>query len=109
MLSRVAESLYWTARYVERAELVSRIVHVNFHSLLDADPAGRDQAWRRLLQLVGTDEIYREHFDEYSRVRQRVPALGAAEPERRDLVHLPRRARTRGASATRSRPRCGRS
>jgi uncharacterized alpha-E superfamily protein len=66
MLSRVAESLYWTGRYVERAELVSRIVHVNFHSLLDADPAGREQAWRRLLLVVGADELYREHFDDYT-------------------------------------------
>ena len=36
MLSRVAESLYWTARYVERAEDVTRLLDVNFHALLDA-------------------------------------------------------------------------
>ena len=29
MLSRVAESLYWTARYIERAEAVSRLAVVN--------------------------------------------------------------------------------
>ena len=37
MLSRVAESLYWTGRYIERAEDTSRLLHVNFHGLLDAD------------------------------------------------------------------------
>ena len=66
MLSRVAESLYWTARYVERAELVSRIAHVNFHTLLDADPVGHEQSWRRVLQLGGIDELYREHHDDYA-------------------------------------------
>ena len=29
MLSRVAETLYWTARYVERAENLARLINVN--------------------------------------------------------------------------------
>ena len=41
MLSRVAESLYWTGRYIERAEDTSRLLHVNFHGLLDADHSER--------------------------------------------------------------------
>ena len=41
MLSRVAESLYWTARYVERAEDVTRLLDVNFHALLDAQVEDR--------------------------------------------------------------------
>ena len=43
MLSRVAESLYWTGRYIERAEDTSRLLHVNFHGLLDADLPDRGQ------------------------------------------------------------------
>jgi uncharacterized alpha-E superfamily protein len=66
MLSRVAESLYWTARYVERAEVMSRIVHVNFHSLLDAGEADSAEAWRRLLFLGGADVVYREHHESYA-------------------------------------------
>jgi uncharacterized alpha-E superfamily protein len=65
MLSRVAESLYWTARYVERAEAVSRALHVSFHTLLDADEAEHRETWRRLLWITGTDDLYREHFDGY--------------------------------------------
>jgi uncharacterized alpha-E superfamily protein len=65
MLSRVAESLYWTGRYVERAELGSRLLHVNFHVLLDSPGAGHDEAWRRLLLVGGSDALYREHFDGY--------------------------------------------
>ncbi len=66
MLSRVAESLYWTARYIERAELMSRIVHVNFHQLLDSDEADHAEAWRALLRLGGVDELFLEHHDEYT-------------------------------------------
>jgi uncharacterized alpha-E superfamily protein len=36
MLSRVAENLYWMARYVERAEGVARFLDVAFHLELDA-------------------------------------------------------------------------
>ena len=35
MLSRVAHSLYWMARYIERAENIARLVDVNLQLLLD--------------------------------------------------------------------------
>jgi uncharacterized alpha-E superfamily protein len=66
MLSRVAESLYWTGRYVERAEHTSRLLHVNFHGLLDADLPDRGRAWRDLIWLVGRDDVFREHFTDYT-------------------------------------------
>lgn len=63
MLSRVAESLYWTARYVERAEDVTRILDVNFHTLLDMQVEDRGQAWRQIVQLLGDENAYAEHYD----------------------------------------------
>jgi uncharacterized alpha-E superfamily protein len=66
MLSRVADALYWTARYVERAEDTSRLLHVNFHGLLDTDIGDRGDAWRDLLRVIGADEAYRANFDEYT-------------------------------------------
>jgi uncharacterized alpha-E superfamily protein len=66
MLSRVAESLYWTARYVERAEDVTRLLDVNFHALLDQQVDDRGEAWHRIIRLLGDEEPYREHFDEYT-------------------------------------------
>ena len=66
MLSRVAESLYWTGRYMERAEDTSRLLHARFHALLDADLPDRGPAWRELLLLVGRDDLFREHFPEYT-------------------------------------------
>jgi len=66
MLSRVAESLYWTGRYIERAEDTSRLLHVNFHGLLDADLPDRGRAWQELILLIGRDDVFREHFSAYT-------------------------------------------
>jgi len=66
MLSRVAESLYWTGRYIERAEDTSRLLHVNFHGLLDADVPDRGRAWHDLILFLGRDETFSEHFSEYT-------------------------------------------
>jgi len=41
MLSRVAESLYWMARYIERGEAVARLAAVDFQALLDGTRRGR--------------------------------------------------------------------
>jgi len=38
MLSRVADSLYWINRYVERAENISRFVEVSEAMALDCPP-----------------------------------------------------------------------
>jgi uncharacterized alpha-E superfamily protein len=66
MLSRVAESLYWAGRYIERAEDTSRLLHVNFHGLLDADVPDRGRAWHDLIIFLGRDEVFSEHFSEYT-------------------------------------------
>ena len=68
MLSRVAESLYWTARYVERAEDITRLLDVNFHALLDAQVEDRGQAWLQIVQLLGDEERYAEHYEEVTAV-----------------------------------------
>ena len=35
LLSRVAESVYWAGRYIERAESTARLVHVHTELFLD--------------------------------------------------------------------------
>ena len=66
MLSRVAESLYWTARLIERAENTSRLFDVSFHGLLDARVNDPEREWRDLLSAIGRDELFCEHFSEYT-------------------------------------------
>src|SRR5687768_6588593 len=49
MLSRVADSLYWMSRYLERAEHTARVVSVNLNLTFDRAPAELALHWGRLL------------------------------------------------------------
>ena len=49
MLSRVADSLYWMARYLERAEHTTRLLDVNLNLMLDESSTSSDHRWTRLL------------------------------------------------------------
>ena len=40
MFSRVADSLYWMSRYLERAEHTARLIDVDFELRLDQSPEG---------------------------------------------------------------------
>lgn len=50
MLSRVADSLYWMSRYLERAENTTRLLDVNLSLMLDESTSSSDHRWLRLLQ-----------------------------------------------------------
>jgi uncharacterized alpha-E superfamily protein len=52
MLSRVAESLYWMARYLERAVHTSRLMDVDFQLRLDQSPEASAGRWLRLLETL---------------------------------------------------------
>ena len=65
MMSRVAESIYWMSRYIERAENVARFVDVNLHLLLDLPQESRTQ-WGALVATTGDDEAFRERYGEPS-------------------------------------------
>ncbi len=63
MLSRIAESLFWIGRYVERAEDTARITDVNFHYTLGTgttqeDEARRERQWEALLTIVGDNRRF---------------------------------------------------
>jgi len=55
MLSRVADALFWTSRYLERAESVTRLLDVWFFVELDlraVAPGSRDVHWQRLATIL---------------------------------------------------------
>ena len=52
MLSRVAESIYWMSRYIERAENVARFIDVKLHLMLDL-PSGTEEQWDPLVTTTG--------------------------------------------------------
>lgn len=66
MLSRVAESMYWMSRYIERAENVARFVDVNLQLILD-QPIGMQAQWEPLVATTGDDEEFEKHYGETSR------------------------------------------
>ena len=61
MLSRVANSLYWMARYIERAENIARIVDVNLQLLLDIrnlDEKRLVAYWLPIVQATGDEQAF---------------------------------------------------
>lgn len=61
MLSRVAESIYWMSRYIERAENVARFIAVNLNLNLDL-PGDADHQW---MPLVVTSGDHVQFLDRY--------------------------------------------
>ncbi len=66
MLSRVANSLYWMSRYIERAEDMTRVLAVNFYTLLDARQMDSEQGWRPLIAITGDEPLFNQHYDAYN-------------------------------------------
>ena len=61
MLRRIADSLFWAARYLERAEWRARLVSVN-HNLLIEGPVPSGNAWSSLLAISGDQELFEQHY-----------------------------------------------
>ena len=53
LLSRIAETLYWTGRYMERADDTARLVDVYIHRMLGETGADSDAACRALFGILG--------------------------------------------------------
>lgn len=61
MLSRVAERVYWMARYLERAENTARMVSVYAKLMLDL-PRGVDLGWYTLVDINDSGEAFNERY-----------------------------------------------
>ena len=61
MLSRVAERIYWLARYLERAENTARLVSTYHFLLLDL-PKGAQVGWRALPVITGGRAQFAERY-----------------------------------------------
>lgn len=63
MLSRVADHIYWMARYIERAEDIARLINVNGHLQLDL-PRDVRTGWQPLIQITGGEESFAARYEE---------------------------------------------
>jgi len=62
MLSRVASSIYWLNRYVERAENYARFIEVNLNLTLDL-PRGTLEQWEPLVATTGDHEVFKSRHE----------------------------------------------
>ena len=59
MLSRIADSLYWMSRYLERVDNTARLIDINLLHLLEAEDAvPAAEHWRPLLSISSSAEAY---------------------------------------------------
>jgi uncharacterized alpha-E superfamily protein len=63
MLSRVADSLYWMGRYVERAEHTSRLLAVRLESMIEQSKDDADRSWARVAAALSAEEFAVEASD----------------------------------------------
>ena len=61
MLSRVADALYWTSRYVERAENVARFIDVSLNLMLESSAHG-ERDWASLVLTTGDQEFFEKKY-----------------------------------------------
>ncbi len=78
MLSRVADSVFWMSRYVERAENVARFIDVNLFLTLDLG-AGHGSQWAPLIYTTGDHTGFLERFADFT--QEQVIEFLAFEPK----------------------------
>jgi uncharacterized alpha-E superfamily protein len=72
MLSRVADSLYWMSRYLERAENTVRQLDVTMSLMLDPGGATAETRWKRLIASLGDPDAMAWDGDHESMARRLV-------------------------------------
>jgi len=83
MLSRVANSIYWLSRYIERAENVARFIDVNLQMILDL-PSGSTEQWAPLVIITGDDAPFAARYGAAS--RENVIQFLTFDPENPDSI-----------------------
>jgi uncharacterized alpha-E superfamily protein len=64
MLSRIADSLFWIARYMERAEDTARILDVNYHMMMEHSPQAHRLRWDPLVAITGEQERFSVRYEQ---------------------------------------------
>ena len=77
MLSRIAESMFWIGRYVERAEDTARILDVQTQMLFEDTPGQEEALCRNLLSIMGIAPAEGECVDTAMMMQHLVHDVGA--------------------------------
>ena len=83
LLSRVADSVYWMGRYIERAENVARFIDVNHQLMLDLPLEYGDQ-WQAIVDTTGDRAVFQERYG--AATRQNVVRFLAFDPANQNSI-----------------------
>lgn len=73
MLSRIANSMYWMSRYLERADNTARLLEINLHHMVEAeDVVPEASLWRPLLSIGESEESFAERNPDLEPSAERV-------------------------------------
>jgi hypothetical protein len=119
MLSRVADALFWMARYYERAENTSRLIDVNINMMLDMGHALSDAGssapyWNPIIRITSPFDQFRAlypkttqesalewlTFDENNRTRFSVASAARAKTPAPFVARFPARCGSRSTRHT---------
>jgi uncharacterized alpha-E superfamily protein len=64
MLSRIADSLFWITRYLERAEDTARILDVNYYMMLEGAQRADRLRWAPLVSIAGAHDEFFARYPE---------------------------------------------
>src|ERR1700742_3709933 len=70
MLSRVADSLYWMSRYIERAEHTARLIAVKLDSMVEQTPEDAAASWTRVSQALTGAKMATAQLDAFAITRK---------------------------------------
>jgi uncharacterized alpha-E superfamily protein len=64
MLSRIADSLFWMARYMDRAENTARLLDVTYHMLLEQSQQTYELRWDAVITITGGQNNFHTTYKE---------------------------------------------
>jgi uncharacterized alpha-E superfamily protein len=88
MLSRIAESLYWMSRYLERADNTARLMEINLLYLVEAEEHLTEAVqWRPLVSISGSEAAFAQYYDGAEITAQHVIQFMTKGPANPNAIH----------------------
>ena len=73
VLSRTAENLYWTSRYIERADSIARLLEFTYRINLIPNTSRTQNEWTSILETSGIKDEYVIHYkDNFKKIKLRI-------------------------------------
>jgi uncharacterized alpha-E superfamily protein len=88
MLSRIAESLYWMSRFLERADNTARLMEINLLYLIEAEEHLSEAVlWRPLLSISGSEAAFAQYYNATEITAQNVIQFMTKGPANPNAIH----------------------